>query len=91
MKITIDTKEDSHEEIRKVIRMLSSLVGEEMRTNQGNIFEDNAPSETSKSGDLLGSLFGGGASLESSPSSPEESKPKIEEKKDETPSIEFYN
>lgn len=40
MKITIDTKEDSHEEIRKIIKMLSSLVGEETFTNQGNIFED---------------------------------------------------
>ena len=40
MKITIDTKEDSHEEIKKIIKMLSSLVGEEILTNQGNIFED---------------------------------------------------
>lgn len=28
MKITIDTKEDSPEEIRKLIRMLSALIGE---------------------------------------------------------------
>ena len=40
MKITIDTKEDSHEEIRKIIKMLSSLVGEEAFTNQGNVFEN---------------------------------------------------
>ena len=40
MKITIDTKEDSHEEIRKIIKMLSSLVGEETLTNQGNVFEN---------------------------------------------------
>lgn len=40
MKITIDTKEDSHEEIRKIIKMLSSLVGEETFTNQGNVFEN---------------------------------------------------
>ena len=43
MKITIDTKEDSHEEIKKIIRMLSSLVGEETFTNQGNIFENQDP------------------------------------------------
>jgi len=43
MKITIDTKEDSHEEIKKVIKMLSSLVGEETFTNQGNIFENKSP------------------------------------------------
>ncbi|MBI2651577.1 hypothetical protein HYX01_03840 [Candidatus Woesearchaeota archaeon] len=29
MKITIDTKEDSPEEIKKAIKMLSSLIGEE--------------------------------------------------------------
>ena len=29
MKLTIDTKEDSHEEIRKAIRMLSTIVGDE--------------------------------------------------------------
>lgn len=42
MKITIDTKEDSHEEIKKIIKMLSSLVEEETFTNQGNIFEDKS-------------------------------------------------
>ena len=42
MKITIDTKEDSHEEIKKIIKMLSSLVGEEAFTNQGNIFENKS-------------------------------------------------
>ncbi len=42
MKISIDTKEDSPEEIKKAIRMLSSLVHEhEVYTNEGsrNIFE----------------------------------------------------
>ena len=36
MKISIDTKEDSHEEIRKVIKMLQNLVGDsqEAFTNQ---------------------------------------------------------
>ena len=42
MKITIDTKEDSHEEIKKVIRMLSSLVGEEVMSNQGDLFKDGS-------------------------------------------------
>ena len=43
MKIQIDTKEDSHEEIKKVIKMLSSLVGErEIMSNQGNIFENDS-------------------------------------------------
>ena len=36
MKISIDTKEDSHDEIKKVIRMLQNLVGDsqEIFTNQ---------------------------------------------------------
>ena len=59
MKITIDTKEDSHEEIRKVIRMLSSLVGEqEIMSNQGNIFSDNSQNDSSnnQSADIFGML-----------------------------------
>ena len=42
MKITIDTKEDSHTEIRKIIRMLSSLVGEkEVMSNQSDMFSSD--------------------------------------------------
>ena len=55
MKITIDTKEDSHEEIKKIIKMLSSLVGEEFRTNQPNIFE--SADQPAPSGGVFGSLF----------------------------------
>ena len=47
MKVSIDTKEDSYEEIRKVIKMLENLVGgsQEMFTNQQPaIFDDNAES-----------------------------------------------
>lgn len=59
MKIQIDTKEDSHEEIRKVIRMLSSLVGEqEIMSNQGNIFSDNPQNDSSnnQSADIFSML-----------------------------------
>ena len=52
MKITIDTKEDSHSDIRKVIRLLKHLIGEDAVTNyegyerdkpkHKNIFEDNS-------------------------------------------------
>ncbi len=52
MKITIDTKEDSHEEIRKIIRMLSSLIREkEVFTNQPEINEE-------KTGSAFTSMFG---------------------------------
>jgi len=36
MKITIDTKEDSSEEIKKLIKMLSSLIGEEHKSVNKN-------------------------------------------------------
>jgi len=44
MKITIDTKEDSHEEIQKAIRLLSALIGDkEIISNQGDLFGNDAP------------------------------------------------
>ena len=43
MKISVDTKEDSPEEIKKVIKMLQHLVGERSYSNQSNIFSDDAP------------------------------------------------
>jgi hypothetical protein len=61
MKISIDTKEDSPEEIKKAIRMLSSLVGEKVNTNQGNVFEDSSTGlgDTSESGgSAFGNMFG---------------------------------
>ena len=59
MKISIDTKEDSPEEIRKTINLLKSLIGENEKiyTNTGNIFD--SPS----------------SSLESSPESEPEPQP----------------
>jgi len=60
MKISIDTKEDSHEEIRKIIKMLQSLVGENSYSNQPNIFADNPPSQTNANSGLsvFGAMFG---------------------------------
>ena len=66
MKISIDTKEDSHEEIRKVIRMLQHLVGESSYSNQSNIFDNDSPSlpsssesESSEGGtSAFGAMFG---------------------------------
>ena len=51
MKITIDTKEDSHEEIRKVIRLLSHMVGDNAMANfeapaSSDVFSDNTPAES---------------------------------------------
>ncbi len=59
MKITIDTKEDTHEEIRKVIRMLQQLVGESSYTNR-NLFGETQHSlqESQESTNVFASLFG---------------------------------
>ena len=42
MKITIDTKEDSSQDIRKVIALLSKMI-EDSSENHSNIFEDDSP------------------------------------------------
>ena len=47
MKIVIDTKQDSREEIQKAIKMLSFLLDQESPSNQGNIFSDDKPVENS--------------------------------------------
>ncbi len=55
MKITVDTKEDSRDDIRKVIKMLQHLVGENAYSNyepsasSRNIFDDPSPSLGSSS------------------------------------------
>ena len=55
MKISIDTKEDSHEEIKKVISMLQNLVGDSQE-----IFTNQPISESSKesTGSPFGNIFG---------------------------------
>lgn len=61
MKITIDTKEDSHHEIQKAITLLQSLISGRVRNS--NIFEEDTPSlpatnsEPSSGG--LFNMFGG--------------------------------
>ncbi len=86
MKITIDTKADSKEEIRKAIKLLMGLVsGHEVYTNeapaekpaaQPNIFDSPSPAVPN-----LMSMF------DSAPSTPEQPQ---EEKKDDIPQLEFY-
>ena len=46
MKISIDTKEDSHEDIRKIIKMLQNIVGDshEIFTNQPQTTQETATS-----------------------------------------------
>ena len=85
MKIQIDTKTDSPDEIRKVIKLLMGLVGghniytneqpqEEKPAAQPNIFDTPGPAVPN-----LMSMF------DSTPTAPPE-----EEKKDDVPQVEFY-
>ena len=97
MKITIDTKEDSHDEIRKLIRMLQHLIREQPVTNQPNIFEDpnsfgvssqDEVSSTSSQGNVFGNIFDTPTQTENSePSQTKEQAPETEEKREETPNI----
>ncbi len=85
MRITIDTKTDSRDEIRKVIKMLMGLVGghdvytneipEEKPASQPNIFESPSPAVPN-----LMSMF------DSAPAST----PEPEKKEDDIPQVEFY-
>lgn len=69
MKITIDTKEDSHTEIKKVITMLSKLVED----SSPNVFEE----PSSEGSNAFANMFGG-----STPTS-EDDTPILGEEKEE--------
>lgn len=88
MKIQIDTKEDSHEEIRKVIKMLSSLVGDqEIMSNQSNIFSDNTQNDNQNS-DIF-SMFSSGSSSNASDSNLDALDSEKKDKKDDDVSIDI--
>lgn len=67
MQISIDTSKDSHDDIRRAIALLQSLVGgSEPRSNAGDIFENPMPGEGSSqpaaAAPSLFSMFDGGPS-----------------------------
>ena len=92
MKIEIDTKHDSPEEIKKVIKMLHHLVGEHAYSNQPNIFEDSEPSlgsssEESGSNAFL-NIFGNAGEPKEEPMDEPKEEPMDEEKKaEEVPEV----
>ena len=57
MKLSIDTKEDSHEDLRKVIKMLQHIVGDsqEVFTNQPGILSSQA-AESSPIANIFGDI-----------------------------------
>ena len=71
MKIEIDTKEDSHDDIRKVIKMLQHMVGDsqEIFTNQPN----STGEISQETGSAFNSMFGDTVSIPESNSASAES------------------
>ena len=104
MKLTIDTKEDSHEEIKKAIKMLATIVGEEHvytnsapKEHHANIFESSssslaAPSEpAAQQAQPAQNAFAAmfGAVQDSQPSSTSTAEEKKPEKKPEVQIIDY--
>lgn len=65
MKISVDTKEDSHDDLKKVIRMLQHLVGEnqEIFTNEPSIAQEASP---------MANIFGDSSSAPETPAADSE-------------------
>lgn len=59
MKITIDTKEDGHEEIKKVIRLLSGLVKGEIKVNKDLFSSGGDIGGPESSNNAFVNMFGG--------------------------------
>jgi len=81
MKLTIDTKEDSPDEIRKAIRMLSSCIGDsaERPGHHKDVFSDD--SKESGSGGAFLNMFGDSAPPEKKEEKDDMEVRKVEEDK----------
>lgn len=66
MKISVDTKEDSHEDLKKVIKMLQHIVGD-----SGEVFTNQPPVSDTSAANPFANIFGDASSLSSPPSAPE--------------------
>lgn len=96
MKITIDTSQDSHTDIKKAIKMLQSIVGEGpvySNSHSRNIFDDPSPGLGPSSEPALvaeqdtGNAF---ANIFDSPAPASDSEEKKEEEEKDLPEIQFY-
>lgn len=95
MKISIDTAQDSKEEIRKAIRLLQALVEHEASQGSRNIFDSpsdslfgdtpSAPSPESSSTNAFSDLFSDNAPAPQTTTTEE-----TEEKKEESSQVELY-
>ncbi len=60
MKITIDTAQDSKEELKKLIALLTALVNEPVHSNSNDVFEQ----EGSSGLNAFAAMFGSSGSVE---------------------------
>ena len=93
MRITIDTKTDSKDEIRKAIKLLMGLTGhhevysnepEEKPPSQPNIFDNPEPAVPN-----MMSMFDSSPETPSTPTT-ETTEEKKEDSSDDVPQVEFY-
>jgi len=85
MKITIDTKEDSHDDLKRLIKLLSEIV-HGTKHNIGIFDSDPSPEQTDTSG--LMSMFSSDGTQQVSTVANEDKEETKEP--DETPSVELY-
>lgn len=69
MKISIDTKEDSHDEIKKVIKMLQNLVGDSQEIFTNQPISESGSTETT--GSPFANIFGDTSPSQDTSTSPE--------------------
>ena len=72
MKITIDTKEDSHEDIKKILALLSQMVNKDAPVS--NVFENPTSSELPN----LMSMFDASTPAQTEPAPQTPTLPKVE-------------
>ena len=66
MKISIDTKEDSHDDLKKVIKMLQHIVGD-----SGEVFTNQQPASETSAANPFANIFGDTSSVSIKASAPE--------------------
>ena len=99
MKITIDTKEDSHDEIRKVIKLLQTMVENAHNPDifaSSSSISNSEPIQSSEPTPSMFGMFGDNPSKETPPTtdtteniSPEPTE-EIEESTDTAPEVQLY-
>ncbi|MBI2655304.1 hypothetical protein HYX06_02670 [Candidatus Woesearchaeota archaeon] len=79
MKVTVDTKEDSHDDLRKVIKMLQHIIGDsqEVFSNQPGILSSQA-AESSPIANIFGDISSASSTEQGSSDTPQAETPATE-------------